>query len=206
MSFHTFLSSEPKLDEKMKNELIKETFVWMRRLLLQKDYLLSSKRFHQFTEKFFKQLGYLFDQEKYDAMPENVFQAPYVVGGRNKKKINSQKYSTELSWEVFKGISEYYNTKWKRINKRLYRNRNSQTGRQEILADAFLNYSNGMDFNKIYTQIITNNEFEDEEENDEEEKCSFSDTVWRMFCEPAGAHDNPPPLQLYNNLYDANKF
>lgn len=206
MSFHTFLSSEPKLvsDEKMKM-LIKETFAAMRGLLRQKDYLLSSKeRFRVFTEKFFKRLGYLFDKKRYDDMPDYVPRAKYVEGGRNQKKINSEKNNTELKREVFKEFSKYYNIKWKRINKRLYRNQNSQSGRQKILADAFLNYDNGMDGNKIYTQIKVYYEFEEEEENDEEEKCSISDTVWRMFCELPGAHDNPPPLQLYNNLYDAN--
>ena len=156
MSFHTFLSSEPKLvsDEKMEM-LIEETFDWMRRLLLQDDYLLSKeRRFVQFTWKFFKRLGYLFDKEKYDAMPESV------LDGRGLERENFPKYRTELSWEVFKEISEYYNIKWKRKNKRLNRNQNSQSGRQNILADAFLNTGNGMDGNKIYTQIIENKEFE----------------------------------------------
>ena len=165
MSFHTFLSSEPKLvsDEKMKM-LIKETFASMRGLLLQEDYLLSSKeRFRVFTEKFFKRLGYLFDKKRYDDMPDYVLRAKYVEGGRNHEKLNSEKYNTELSLKVFKEFSEYYllrGTTWKRINKRLNRNPELLTSRQKILADAFLNTSNGMDGNKIYTQIIENKEFE----------------------------------------------
>ena len=103
MSFHTFLSSEPKLvsDEKMKM-LIKETFASMRGLLLQEDYLLSSKeRFRVFTEKFFKRLGYLFGKKRYDDMPEYVPRAKYVEGGRNEETLNSEKYNTELSRKVF---------------------------------------------------------------------------------------------------------
>lgn len=159
MSFHTFLSSEPKLvsDEKMEM-LIEETYVMMRRLLLQDDYLLSKeRRFVQFTWKFFKRLGYLFDKEKYDAMPETVFD------GRGLERENFPKYRTTLKREVFKEISEYYllwGTTWQRINKRLNRNPKLLTSRQKILADAFFNTDNGMDGNKIYTQIIENKEFE----------------------------------------------
>ena len=206
MSFHTFLSSEPQLlsDEKLE-KLIDMINAAMRILLKKENEILSDRsKFVRWTENFFKRLGYFSLQETYDAMPKYVLRAEYVEGGRNEEKLNSEKYNTEPSRKLFKEISEYYNKKWKRINKRLYRNQNSQSGQQKILADAFLNTDNGMDGNKIYTQIKVYYEFEEEEENDEEEKCSISDTVWRMFCELPGAHDNPPPLQLYNNLYDAN--
>jgi len=161
MSFHTFLSSEPKLDEKMKKMLIDMIIAAMRILLKKENEILSDRsKFVRWTENFFKRLGYFSLQETYDAMPKYVLRAEYVLGGRNEETINSEKYNTEPSRKLFKEISEYYNKKWKRINKRLYRNQNSQSGQQKILADAFLNTDNGMDGNKIYTQIIKNKEFE----------------------------------------------
>lgn len=182
MSFHTFLSSEPLSDEKMEM-LIEETFVWMRRLLLQDDYLLSKeRRFVQFTWKFFKQLGYLFDKEKYDAMPETVFD------GRGLERENFPKYRTELSWEDFEEFSEYYllrGTTWQRINKRLNRNTELLTSRQKILADAFFNTSNEMDGNKIYTQIITNNEFEKYHVDDDDDNGGCLDGCTTMLYDDA---------------------
>jgi hypothetical protein len=174
MSFHTFLSSEPKLvsdkkiepklvsDKKMKM-LIEKIYQAMRNLLEKENEILSDRsKFEQFTWRFFKVLGYLFDKEKYNAMPEYVT-PKYVPGGPNLQKLNHQKYRTELSLEVFKEISKYYllrGTTWQRINKRLNRNPKLLTSRQKILADAFFNTDNGMDGNKIYTQIIENKEFE----------------------------------------------
>ena len=163
MSFHTFLSSEPQLlsDEKLEM-LIDMINAAMRTLLKKENEILSDRsNFVQWTENFFKRLGYFSLQEKYDDMPEYVPRAKYVEGGRNQKTLNSEKYNTELSLEAFEEISEYYNIKWKRINERLYRKSGRQTGRQKKLADAFLNTLNGMNGNMIYTQIITNNEFEE---------------------------------------------
>ena len=165
MSFHTFLSSEPQLlsDEKLEM-LIDMINAAMRTLLKKENEILSDRsNFVQWTENFFKRLGYFSLQEKYDDMPEYVPRAKYVEGGRNHEKLNSEKYNTELSLKVFKDFSEYYllrGTTWQRINKRLNRNPELLTSRQKILADAFLNTSNGMDGNKIYTQIIENKEFE----------------------------------------------
>ena len=162
MSFHTFLSSEPQLlsDEKLEM-LIDMINAAMRTLLKKENEILSDRsNFVQWTENFFKRLGYFSLQETYDDMPEYVPRAKYVEGGRNQKTLNSEKYNTELSLEAFEEISEYYNIKWKRINERLYRKSGRQTGRQKILADAFLNTLNGMNGNKIYTQIIENKEFE----------------------------------------------
>ena len=171
MSFHTFLSSEPQLlsDEKLEM-LIDMINAAMRTLLKKENEILSDRsNFVQWTENFFKRLGYFSLQEKYDDMPEYVPRAKYVEGGRNQKTLNSEKYNTELSLEAFEEISEYYNIKWKRINERLYRKSGRQTGRQKKLADAFLNTLNGMNGNMIYTQIITNNEFEECHDDDDDD-------------------------------------
>jgi len=186
MSFHTFLSSEPHSSETHSSEphssetqllsdekmemLIEKIFKGMRILLEKTNETLSDRsKFVRFTEKFFNRLGYLAFQEEYDAMPEYVPRAEYVEGGRNEKTLNSEKYNTELSLEAFEEISEYYNIKWKRINERLYRKSGRQTGRQKKLADAFLNTLNGMNGNMIYTQIITNNEFEECHDDDDDD-------------------------------------
>tara|TARA_B110000858_G_scaffold176500_1_gene210759 strand:+ start:288 stop:869 length:582 start_codon:yes stop_codon:yes gene_type:complete len=161
MSFHTFLSSEPQLPDEKLEMLIDMIIAAMRILLKKENEILSDRsKFVRWTENFFKRLGYFSLQETYDAMPKYVLRAEYVLGGRNEEKLNSEKYNTEPSRKLFKEISAYYNIKWKRINKRLYRNRNSQSGQQKILADAFLNTSNGMVATMIYTQIIENKEFE----------------------------------------------
>jgi len=161
MSFHTFLSSEPQLPDEKLEMLIDMINAAMRTLLKKENEILSDRsNFVRWTGIFFKRLGYLIAKEKYDTMPEYVLRAKYVLGGRNEKTLNSQKYNTEPSWKLFKEISEYYNKKWKRKNKRLIRNQEPLTSRQKILADAFLNTSNEMDGNMIYAQIIGNKEFE----------------------------------------------
>tara|TARA_B110001452_G_scaffold245261_1_gene229815 strand:+ start:379 stop:921 length:543 start_codon:yes stop_codon:yes gene_type:complete len=170
MSFHTFLSSEPQLvsDEKMEM-LIEMIYDAMRTLLKKEKEILSDRsNFFQYTHRFFTQLGYLSLQEEFDSEPK------FVRDEKNQLVYNRKKYPSLLP-EVFKEIADYYllrGTTWQRIDERLNRNPKLLTSRQKILADAFFNTDNGMDAYTIYTEIITNNEFEEYQVDDDESWCS----------------------------------